>query len=72
MDPKVARFQMLLTSPHLLYLGITCMVVEKGTPGLSFGKNELKMGWNTQPTAAVIFENCRVPKENVIGTFVSN
>jgi alkylation response protein AidB-like acyl-CoA dehydrogenase len=47
--------------------GISCLVVEKGTPGLSFGKKERKMGWNSQPTAQVIFENCRVPIANRIG-----
>jgi alkylation response protein AidB-like acyl-CoA dehydrogenase len=47
--------------------GISCIVVEKGTPGLSFGKKEKKLGWNSQPTAAVIFENCRVPVTNRIG-----
>jgi len=47
--------------------GISCVVVEKGAPGLSFGKREKKMGWNSQPTAAVIFEDCRVPVANRIG-----
>jgi alkylation response protein AidB-like acyl-CoA dehydrogenase len=47
--------------------GISCLVVEKGTPGLSFGKREKKMGWNSQPTAAVIFEGCRVPVANRVG-----
>ena len=47
--------------------GITALLVEKGTPGLSFGKRETKLGWNSQPTAAVIFEGCRVPVENRIG-----
>jgi alkylation response protein AidB-like acyl-CoA dehydrogenase len=47
--------------------GISCIVVEKGTPGLSFGKKERKMGWNSQPTAQVIFEDCRVPVSNRIG-----
>ncbi|MPY76696.1 MAG: acyl-CoA dehydrogenase [Alphaproteobacteria bacterium] len=47
--------------------GISCLVVEKGAPGLSFGKREKKMGWNSQPTAAVIFEGCRVPVANRIG-----
>ena len=47
--------------------GISCLVVEKGTPGLSFGKHERKMGWNSQPTAQVIFEDCRVPVANRIG-----
>ncbi len=47
--------------------GISCLVVEKGTPGLSFGKKERKMGWNSQPTAQVIFEDCRMPVANRIG-----
>ncbi|CAO3457446.1 Branched-chain acyl-CoA dehydrogenase (EC 1.3.99.12) [Azospirillum argentinense] len=47
--------------------GISCIVVEKGTPGLSFGKQEHKLGWKSQPTSAVIFENCRVPVANRIG-----
>ncbi|MCA1939553.1 MAG: isobutyryl-CoA dehydrogenase [Caenispirillum bisanense] len=44
--------------------GISTLVVEKGTPGLSFGKQEEKLGWHSQPTSAVIFENCRVPVAN--------
>lgn len=47
--------------------GVSCIVVEKGTKGLSFGKKERKMGWNSQPTAQVIFEDCRVPIANRIG-----
>jgi hypothetical protein len=47
--------------------GISCLVVEKGAPGLSFGKKERKLGWNTQPTAMVIFEDCRVPAANRLG-----
>lgn len=47
--------------------GISCIVAEKGMPGLSFGKKERKMGWNSQPTAQVIFEDCRVPVANRIG-----
>jgi len=47
--------------------GISCLVVEKGTAGLSFGKKERKMGWNSQPTAQVIFDNCRVPAANRVG-----
>ena len=47
--------------------GISCIVVEKGTPGLSFGAQEKKLGWKSQPTAQVNFENCRVPAENLIG-----
>lgn len=47
--------------------GISAFVVEAGTPGLSFGKAERKMGWNAQPTAMVQFEDCRVPAANRIG-----
>ena len=47
--------------------GISCIVVENGTKGLSFGKNERKMGWRSQPTATVNFEDCRVPAANRIG-----
>lgn len=47
--------------------GITCLVVEAGTPGLSFGRQERKLGWHSQPTAAVIFEECRVPAANRVG-----
>jgi alkylation response protein AidB-like acyl-CoA dehydrogenase len=47
--------------------GVSCLVVEKGTPGLSFGAQERKLGWNAQPTAMVIFENCRVPIANRLG-----
>ena len=47
--------------------GISCLVVEKGAPGLSFGKKERKLGWNTQPTAMVIFDDCRVPVANRLG-----
>jgi hypothetical protein len=47
--------------------GISCLVVEKDAPGLSFGKKEKKLGWNTQPTAMVIFEDCRVPVANRLG-----
>ena len=47
--------------------GISCIVVEKGTPGLSFGAREKKLGWKSQPTAMVLFEDCRVPVANRIG-----
>jgi hypothetical protein len=47
--------------------GISTIVVEKGTPGLSYGAQEKKLGWKSQPTAMVMFENCRVPVANRIG-----
>lgn len=47
--------------------GISTLVVPHDTPGLSFGKQEKKLGWHSQPTAAVIFEDARVPVENRLG-----
>ena len=47
--------------------GISCLVIEKGAKGLSFGKKEEKLGWHSQPTATVIFEDCRVPVANRLG-----
>ncbi|MCR9135425.1 MAG: isobutyryl-CoA dehydrogenase [Alphaproteobacteria bacterium] len=47
--------------------GVSALVIEKDTPGLSFGTPESKMGWHMQPTAQVVFDNCRVPIENRIG-----
>ena len=47
--------------------GISCFAVERDSPGLSFGRQERKLGWRSQPTAAVTFEDCRVPAENRIG-----
>jgi len=47
--------------------GISTLVIEGDTPGVSFGGNERKMGWNAQPTRAVIFENARVPVANRLG-----
>jgi alkylation response protein AidB-like acyl-CoA dehydrogenase len=47
--------------------GISCFAIEKGTPGLSFGKIERKMGWKAQPTAQVILEDCLIPETNRIG-----
>ena len=41
--------------------GISAFIVEKDTPGVSFGADEYKMGWNAQPTAQVVFEGVRVP-----------
>ncbi|MDP1603948.1 MAG: acyl-CoA dehydrogenase family protein [Legionella sp.] len=49
------------------HLGISCILVEKDRPGISFGKLEKKMGWKSQPTCMVYFENCRVPVTNLIG-----
>jgi len=47
--------------------GISCLVIEKDMPGVSFGANERKLGWHSQPTATVTFEDVRVPVENRVG-----
>ncbi|KTD45490.1 acyl CoA dehydrogenase [Legionella quinlivanii] len=47
--------------------GISCLLIEKDTPGLSFGKLERKMGWHSQPTSMLFFENCKVPVSNRVG-----
>ena len=47
--------------------GISTLVVPRDTPGMSFGANEAKMGWNAQPTRSVIFEGARVPVDNRLG-----
>ena len=47
--------------------GVSAFAVMKDAPGLSFGANEKKMGWNAQPTRQVVFENCKVPTANLIG-----
>ncbi|MEZ5817941.1 MAG: acyl-CoA dehydrogenase family protein [Hyphomicrobiaceae bacterium] len=47
--------------------GISAFVILKDTPGLSFGANEKKMGWNAQPTRQVILDGCRVPATHLVG-----
>lgn len=47
--------------------GISAFIVEKGTPGFSFGKKERKMGIRGSATCELVFENCRIPKQNILG-----
>ena len=47
--------------------GISCLLIEKDTPGVTFGANEHKLGWHSQPTAMVNFEDAKVPVTNLIG-----
>jgi alkylation response protein AidB-like acyl-CoA dehydrogenase len=47
--------------------GISCMVIEKDMPGVSFGAQEKKLGWHSQPTAQLVLEDVRVPVENLVG-----
>ncbi|MEY4631095.1 MAG: hypothetical protein RIQ81_1215 [Pseudomonadota bacterium] len=54
-------------NPELGYKGITAFVLERGMPGFKVGKKEMKLGIRASSTCEVIFENVRVPKENVVG-----
>ena len=55
------------TDQDAKHKGISAFVVEKGTEGFSFGKKEKKLGIRSSPTTELIFENCRIPKENMLG-----
>lgn len=55
------------TNPSRGHKGISAILAEKGTPGLSVGRLEKKLGMNASPTAQLIFEDCRVPRENLLG-----
>ena len=47
--------------------GISCLVIDKDAPGVSFGVNERKLGWHSQPTTQVMFDAVHVPEENLVG-----
>ena len=55
------------TNPARGARGLTCFIVEKGTPGFTFGKKENKMGIRSSATRELVFQNCEVPAENVLG-----
>lgn len=55
------------TDADAKHKGITAFIVEKGTEGFSFGKKEKKLGIRSSPTTELIFENCRIPKANMLG-----
>lgn len=48
--------------------GVSTFIIEKDTPGVSFGANEKKMGWNSQPTRQVLFDDVRIPASQRVGT----
>ncbi|MFC1929945.1 hypothetical protein ACFLW6_03690 [Chloroflexota bacterium] len=48
-------------------MGFSTLIVENGTPGFSFGKLEDKLGFRGDPTVELVFRDCRVPKENLLG-----
>jgi len=56
-----------LTDPEAKHKGISAFIVEKGMEGFTTGKKEKKLGIRSSPTTELIFENCRVPKENLLG-----
>jgi len=56
-----------LTSPERGSRGASAFLVEKGTPGFSFGKKEKKMGIRASATRELVFRNCLIPEENIIG-----
>ena len=56
-----------MTDKSLGTKGISAFIVEKGTPGFSFGKKEKKLGIRGSATCELIFENCRIPKDNLLG-----
>src|SRR5699024_7386193 len=56
-----------ITDPEAKHKGISAFIVEKGTDGFTFGKKEKKLGIRSSPTTELIFENCRIPKENMLG-----
>lgn len=58
---------MAMTDKSVGTKGISAFIVEAGTPGFSIGKKEKKMGIRGSATAELIFENCRIPKENLLG-----
>lgn len=55
------------SNPERGVRGLTAFIVEKGTPGFEFGKNEKKMAFSSLPNRELIFNDCRVPKENLLG-----
>ena len=58
---------MAVTNPSLGHHGISAFIIEKGTPGFRAGKKEQKMGMCASDTAEVIFDDCRIPRENLLG-----
>ena len=55
------------TNPEAGHAGISAFIVEKGTPGFSVSRNLHKMGCKTSPTSELVFDNCEIPAENLLG-----
>src|SRR5690554_1434661 len=56
-----------ITNPRRGARGVSAFIVEKGTPGFTFGKHEDKMGIRASSTTELVFQDCRIPKENLLG-----
>ena len=56
-----------LTEPEKKTKGMSAIIVDRGTPGFTVGKTENKMGLRAAPVSELIFENCRVPRSNLLG-----
>ncbi|TJY44014.1 acyl-CoA dehydrogenase [Cohnella pontilimi] len=56
-----------MTEPGLKHKGCSAFIVEKGTPGFTFGKKEKKLGIRSSPTMEIIFDECRIPYQNLLG-----
>jgi alkylation response protein AidB-like acyl-CoA dehydrogenase len=56
-----------ITNPNRGARGVSAFIVEKGTPGFTFGKHEDKMGIRASSTTELVFQDCRIPKENLLG-----
>lgn len=56
-----------LTNPELKHKGVSAFIVESDTPGFSVGKKEKKLGIRSSPTTEIIFDHCKIPKENLLG-----
>ena len=66
---RLPTLQHVMSYANLSVIRITnTCAADRALAGLSFGKKERKMGWNAQPTRAVIFEDCRVPVTNLVGS----
>ena len=58
---------MAITNPAKGARGVSAFIVEKGTPGFTFGKHEDKMGIRASSTTELVFQDCKIPKENLLG-----
>ena len=65
--PAIISMRLFKSFKRVVNKGISAFIVEKGTPGFSIGKKEKKMGIRGSATTELVFEDCRIPKENLLG-----